>query len=296
MAVASCAVFLTVAMSSPGGAQERDGTGVRDCLATLSPDVLTRVPVYLEAELVDSSARHILPSADTLTLEVAIMLRASLGVLGESLPEGEGLLHWRRLGGGLRIVAHRDGRFSWSSPPRQTGADTLHDQSRDLLAQALAAVREAGERVAWPVGGDGDSITFDISYRWPGISPAGTVQAMEARHAVPVFSMAMPWEKPVAVRRQPRIRYPYGAQSRSAEGTVILQFVVDTAGRVDQDTIREQWPADRPRLTGELGKHYEAFLAAARRSLNETDFEPALVGGCVVRQLAQMPFHFMIGR
>jgi hypothetical protein len=71
-----------------------------------------------------------------------------------------------------------------------------------------------------------------------------------------------------------------------------MQFVVDSSGRVDPATLRDLWPADRPRLTGELGGHYRAFLSAVRDGLADARYVPARVGGCATRQLVQQPFEF----
>lgn len=136
-----------------------------------------------------------------------------------------------------------------------------------------------------------------MSYLWPEVSRDRVVQPMEARFAVPVFSLPMPWTEPLRLRRQPSIRFPQfppesPLRANRAEGTVILEFVVDSTGRVQAHTIEEQWPADRPRLTGDLAAHYEAFLDAARRGVARARFHPALIGGCPVQQLAQMPFVF----
>jgi hypothetical protein len=62
------------------------------------------------------------------------------------------------------------------------------------------------------------------------------------------------------------------------------------------ETVRDLWPADRPRLTGELGRHYRGFLAAATRAMKDARFEPARLGGCPVPQLVAVPFAFKLNR
>lgn len=295
-AATTFALLLLLVKPPAAGAQAHSTLDVRACRDSLPASALTRVPIYLEAEVTDSADRAILPSADTLVIRVAQLIRTSLAEPGTSLPEADLLIPGRRLGGNLRVVAHRAGGFTWSPALGWAGEDTLDAPSRHLLVQALTALRQGGVRLGWPAGVQAESLTFDLEYRWSDISEGGKVHPLTARHAVPVFSMAMPWVRPVVLRRRPHISYPSGSQTRGVQGTVVLQFVVDTAGRVEQDTIEERWPADRPRLTGELAEHYQAFLTAAKRSLAATRYHPARIGGCVVRQFVQQPFQFNLRR
>lgn len=93
--------------------------------------------------------------------------------------------------------------------------------------------------------------------------------------------------------RGPRISYPERPRGH-AEGTVILTFTVDARGRPDLNTVEAYWPPDRPPLKGELGEYYRLFVAAARRGVGSMRFEPALLGGCPVRQLVHLPVDFII--
>jgi hypothetical protein len=176
------------------------------------------------------------------------------------------------------------------------GDDTLFMPSRLLLARALSAARAAGARIGWPSGAQEDSLMFELEYRVPEIRPPGTVRPMRARLAVPVFSMARPWRTEVEVRRPPSVTYPSEPRGAWVEGNVMLEFVVDTAGRLAPGPIKDIWPAGRPRLTGDEGAWYEDFIAAARRGLYAARFAPATVGGCPVPQLEQMPFTFNLRR
>lgn len=59
---------------------------------------------------------------------------------------------------------------------------------------------------------------------------------------------------------------------------------------------RLAWPADKPRLTGQMGREYDSFVQVVIRSLGNTRFTPAMLGGCAVPQFVQQPFQFGIRR
>jgi hypothetical protein len=290
----SCVLVLLVSTSLPIGAQERRREGPHACLDTISAAAFARVPVYLEAQA-DQSTQALLPAADTFAIHVAAMVRSSLSE-STSLPEGETLLRWREVGGSVRVAVHRDGRFTWSTP-RRDGEDTLSAPSRLLLVRAVTALREAGAKIGWPPDVAGDSAAFDLVSRWPDVTPTGTMQPLMVRiAAMPMFSMAMPRSKEVVVRRPPRITYPPDAGLGRIEGTVILQFVVDSTGRVVSNTMKDKWPMDRPRITGQFAEHYQAFVNAAKWGLTTARFEPATLGGCPVPQRVEQPFNFSLNR
>ncbi|MDF1505104.1 energy transducer TonB, partial [Roseisolibacter sp. H3M3-2] len=78
--------------------------------------------------------------------------------------------------------------------------------------------------------------------------------------------------------------YPPEARAARREGEVLVQFVVDTAGRVESSTI-EILRADAP-----------DFAAAVRETLPGMRFHPGRVGGRPVKQLVQQPFAFRLSR
>jgi hypothetical protein len=189
-----------------------------------------------------------------------------------------------------------DGRFSWRRDDDWMLPDSaVRRPSTELLERALAAVRDSEERVYFAEGAVRDSLLFALGYLWPGVTPFGQIEPLRVRVAFPVFTLPTPWRTPALPIRHPRIRYPESSRRGRAEGTLILKFVVDTTGRVDMRTVRDVWPSDRPRLTGELGAYYKAFLAAATHALRDARYEPARIGGCPVRQLVQQPFAFKLG-
>jgi hypothetical protein len=78
-------------------------------------------------------------------------------------------------------------------------------------------------------------------------------------------------------------------------GTVMMRFMVDTTGRVDMTTVRDEWPSDQPRLSGQKAAYYREFLQAASDALASAQYKPATRGGCKFRQRAYQPFTFRIG-
>jgi periplasmic protein TonB len=77
-------------------------------------------------------------------------------------------------------------------------------------------------------------------------------------------------------------RYPESLRRAGIEGEVVVQFVVDTTGRVDLRTV------DVLRST------HDAFTTAVRETLAKLRFAPAIGGERKVRALAVMPFHFTL--
>lgn len=77
-------------------------------------------------------------------------------------------------------------------------------------------------------------------------------------------------------------RYPEMLRQSGIEGRVVVQFTVDTAGRVDQASIRV------------LSSTHELFTRAVRDALAQFRFDPAQVAGRRVPALAEMPFEFQI--
>jgi len=293
-AIAS-ALVLFVSVGLPLEAQEHRSESARACLDTISPSTFVRVPVYLEAKAADSLAKDLLPGADTLALHVAAMVRSSLSESTTTLPEGEALLQWREVGGAVRVVAHRDGRFAVWTPPEP--GDSVRAASRLLLVRSLVALSDAGRKFGWPADVPGDSATFDLEQRWADVTPDGTLKPLLVRvAAIPMFSMAMPRSQEVVVRYAPHVTYPPEERGSRIEGVVILEFVVDSAGRVETNTVHDGWPANRPRLSGWSGSHYQAFVNTAKLALGSAHFDPARVGGCPVKQVVQWPFTFSLSR
>jgi TonB family protein len=82
----------------------------------------------------------------------------------------------------------------------------------------------------------------------------------------------------------PHPRYPDDMQRKGVEATFVVQFVVDSTGKVDAKTL------DFPKET------HPAFLKAVRDALLRSRYFPAELAGIRVRQLVQQQFTFVIAR
>ena len=79
-------------------------------------------------------------------------------------------------------------------------------------------------------------------------------------------------------------RYPPELRDLGIQGELLVQFVVDTAGRADMRTFRLLGPS----------RVYKEFLQAVIDALPKMRFTPALHRGCKVKQLVQLPFAFKL--
>jgi hypothetical protein len=156
--------------------------------------------------------------------------------------------------------------------------------------------RDGGPWFLWP-DSTLDSLVFDLKLRVPLVDHEGpAVFVVPVRNGVPVFTVLRPWGESAHVIRPPHVWYPQGLDRSGVEGSLVVQFVVDTNGRADPATVRDLWPSDRPRLTGELGAYYDRFLGTVKSALEDARFQPANVGGCPIRQIVKMPFTFHVRR
>ena len=80
------------------------------------------------------------------------------------------------------------------------------------------------------------------------------------------------------------LQFPPPLFAAGVQGLVIAEFVVDTAGRVEDGTV------------GIVSSTDPLFTNAVRVALNSASYVPAVKGGKPVRQLVQQPFQFMPGR
>ncbi len=82
----------------------------------------------------------------------------------------------------------------------------------------------------------------------------------------------------------PAPRYPDMLRTAGIDGDVIAQFVVDTTGRIDMQTLKI------------IRSTHDLFTAAVRDALGNWKFNAAEVGGKKVKQLLQMPFEFSMAQ
>ncbi|MDQ3698292.1 MAG: TonB family protein [Gemmatimonadota bacterium] len=75
--------------------------------------------------------------------------------------------------------------------------------------------------------------------------------------------------------------YPDSLRDARVSGSVLAEFVVDTAGEVELETF------------GTVSSTHPLFTEAVRRALGGARFHPAVRAGRVVRQVVQLPFRFV---
>lgn len=79
-------------------------------------------------------------------------------------------------------------------------------------------------------------------------------------------------------------RYPESLRQAGIDGSVLVQFTVDTLGRVEGSSVKI------------LKSTHDLFSDAVRNSLGNMRFKPAEMNGKRVPALAQMPFEFQLHR
>jgi TonB family protein len=85
--------------------------------------------------------------------------------------------------------------------------------------------------------------------------------------------------------RQPlELGFPPPLYATGTSGLVIAEFVVDTLGRVEPETI------------GIVSSTHPLFTAAVRSALDRATYIPAVKHGQSVRQIVQQPFDFVVNR
>lgn len=85
-------------------------------------------------------------------------------------------------------------------------------------------------------------------------------------------------------RDNPRPRYPPSLQREGVEGSFVVEFVVDSTGKVDGKTLN--FPSNT----------HPAFLSAVKDALLHSRYFPAEIAGLRVRQLVHQQFTFVLVR
>lgn len=266
---------------------------VSSCIDHLPPSVFKRVAVYAYVDLQDSASIPFAQSADNFLQEVVNTVQRQLGSPEGKLPVGEPAVNWRGTDTPLHLVAHKDGRIVVDRD--SLGVATAAAAS--LVARAIDSITMFGQ-LEWSADSARDSVRFDIAFVRPVIDSAGHVgMPSHARDAVLVLSVLAPWERSVAMKPgQTPLHYPRGALNDRYEASILLTFIVDSAGHTVASTIHDLWPKEKPRPTGRDSAAYQSFLDETERAVVKIDFNPAEIGGCRVPQLVRMPFVYSINR
>jgi protein TonB len=130
-------------------------------------------------------------------------------------------------------------------------------------------------------------VTDENDFSGKGVA-GGTSKGVEGGKAVvqsdqPYFEFQV--EKPVVPApgsTQPR--YPDMLRQAGVEGEVLAQFVVDTTGRAEPNSLKI------------LKSSHDLFIQSVKNALPQMKFIPAEVGGRKVKQLVQQPFSFSISK
>jgi protein TonB len=111
----------------------------------------------------------------------------------------------------------------------------------------------------------------------------GTTSSTGSESSEPLFASQV--EKPAVARDgNPIPRYPSLLESSRVEGSVLVQFVVDTLGNADMSSFRV------------LQSSNEQFAQSLQATLPKWRFYPAETGGRKVKQVVQLPLKFVAPR
>jgi hypothetical protein len=250
----------------------------------------TRVALYAYVDADSGISTLFTSSAENLLQEVVSKAQRMLGGEPGKVPRGEPIVDWRKVDSSVQLTAYRDGRLvaRKDKDPRSAAS---------LMGRALDSIETAAV-LDWSAEAGRDSISFNISFARPFLDSTGKVHSPVVHHTmIPLLSIAEPWERGASQKpNQPHPHYPDEARRENYEGLVILTFIVDSTGRVDESTIHDVWPPDKPRLRGHALDEYNSFVEASTAALRRMEFVPASIGGCPVRQLVQMPFAYGLNR
>ena len=130
-------------------------------------------------------------------------------------------------------------------------------------------------------------VTDESDFSGKGVA-GGRASGVEGGKAVvqsdqPYFEFQV--EKPVVPApgsAQPR--YPDMLRLAGVEGEVLAQFVVDTTGKAEPNSLKI------------LKSSHDLFIQSVKNALPQMKFIPAEVGGRKVKQLVQQPFTFSISK
>jgi len=113
------------------------------------------------------------------------------------------------------------------------------------------------------------------------VGGTGTVDAASDMNAIYEASTRDDRFEQAVVVFQPVPRYPTALAAAGIEGKVAVEFVIDTAGKVERGSIRV------------LESTHQAFEAAAREAMTGATFRPAHMSNRPVRQLTRQSIRFV---
>lgn len=259
------------------------------CVASLTDSALRPDTTYARAYVTDTTSRVFLAQVDAIAARVSLRVRRLLGAAQDSIPRAEPLITWRNFASGnLLVIAHRDGRVSSRRIAPSSRSDTLVTR---LLERALEAVVVEERIIGWPSWIDGDSLALRLTLGWaeaPGLSS-------EVGHGFPAFVIHTPTESRPQLIRAPGVPYPEFNRLNGVNGHIVMEAIIDTAGRSEPSSVHDLWPSLLPRLQGRDAVYYRAFVRAATDAVLAAVYSPGRIGGCPVRVRVQIPINFTTG-
>jgi len=267
----------------------RDWTYVLDqpsaCMKALSPVNMYRMPIYLDARMPEHTDSAFTLQADMMAQDVANEFRALLGAKGDEVPVANQTLVWYSIPSQLVVTAHRDGNVT-----RRLKTFAGDSSAATMLARAFDSARvHSTANIVWPENAKVDSVVVRLSIMPSSASSALLPgQTSLPRMKFAVFSLGEPYLAPAVLESTPEdSHYPVFNGENGITGQVILEFVVDTLGRVDATTIHDVWNSGKPRPEGEVARYYSEFVRTTTNWIKKAKFSPARIGPCAVAQLVR---------
>jgi hypothetical protein len=260
------------------------------CVAALPLASMHRVRVLLDATLPTYSEGDFRLQADLMAQDIAAELRKLLGASGDTIPTADTTFVWYSVPTALTVVAHSNGEMS----ARPLGA--IGDSAATLLLlRAYNVARAQSEAfIAWPDGHVGDSLVLHLELRpeYVGDKPRLMEPGKVIRKFVAFYLTEPERVSAFQLLGQGIPVYPAREEMNRLEGEVLLQFIIDSTGRVERESIHDPWPVDKPYPRGYSATIYEDFARSAKSWIRDLRFSPARIGTCLVSQAALLPLRF----
>lgn len=284
-------------------------TSMARCLAAIPATSLHEVRVFVVETFDESLSPGKDAVADPFAKSLTAKLREILGAAPNKVPAAEPRITWRDLGGSARATVFRGGRatladdlggpvseaWPYDVSPEDSSSRPPRTNSILLVANAFESLmKDPAYQTSWPQGLSADSVTFRLFFHVAEMDSLGYIEPSTYRIMFPAFKLLVPTITPVRAKSPITLSYPSTAFRNSTEGSATLFFFVDKNGRVRPESIRDGWPATRPKQPGALGKSYDAFVKAGREAVLAAQFIPATIGGCPVPQRVVQPLQFVL--
>ena len=277
-------------MSDSASAWQSMWTPPGDCEKSKSQADMSPFPVYLDARMPPHTEEALTVQADLIARNVVTEVRVLLGGSDSLIPVAAPSIKRSSVPAELIVSARRDGQMTWRGVSESGDSAAIA-----LLSAALDSARRHNAAIMlWPDGYAADSVIVRLSLLPVAFQEAAGFDTLYKKHVrFRAFTMLYPTQSPAfPADDHERPVYPRYSETHHVSGTLLVQFIVDTTGRVDMSTFHDVWPSDKPRLTGGLEDYYEQFVAAVRDYAAKAKFTPARIGECKIRGIVRIPIEF----